>query len=49
MFRHFAELALSGSPDPEWGEMALKTQRVLDGCLESARRGGELISIRASL
>ena len=33
MFRQFAELALSGQPDLYWGEIALKTQQVLDACL----------------
>lgn len=40
MFRRFAELALSGQPDPYWGEMALKTQQVLDACLKSAHSDG---------
>ena len=40
MFRRFGELALSGRPDDSWGEMALKTQQVLDACLQSARSGG---------
>jgi len=39
MFRRFAELAISGKPDASWGEQSLKTQQVLDACLESARRG----------
>ncbi len=37
MFRRFAELAISGKPDPSWGEKTLKTQQVLDACLHSAR------------
>jgi predicted dehydrogenase len=40
MFRRFAELALSGEPDSHWGEIALKTQQVLDACLQSARSDG---------
>jgi predicted dehydrogenase len=43
MFRRFAELALSGQPDYAWGEMALKTQQVVDACLQSARSGGCII------
>jgi len=31
---------LSGQPDPHWAEVALKTQRVMDACLESARKDG---------
>lgn len=44
MIRTFSELALSGKPDPSWGEIALKTQLVLDACLRSARDGGRLLS-----
>jgi len=40
MFRTFAALALLGKPDDSWGEMALKTQVVLDACLQSARAAG---------
>lgn len=43
MFRRFGELALSGQPDYYWGEMALKTQQVLDACLRSARSGGGIV------
>ncbi|MFT6861837.1 MAG: putative dehydrogenase [Akkermansiaceae bacterium] len=45
LFRNFAKLALSGSPDPFWPEISLKTQKVLDACLVSARNGGELIQL----
>lgn len=41
MFRAFAELVLSGRPDEHWGQIALKTQQVLDACLSSAREGVE--------
>jgi len=44
LFRNFAELALSGRPDDRWPEISLKTQRVLDACLESARQGGAVVS-----
>lgn len=40
LFTSFARLALSGQPDPTWGEISLNTQRVLDACLRSARAGG---------
>ena len=43
LFGNFAKLALSGSPDPFWPEISLKTQKLLDACLTSARNGGELI------
>jgi len=39
LFRTFSELATSGRPDPRWGEMALKTQMVIDACARSAREG----------
>jgi predicted dehydrogenase len=40
MFRAFHESVLSGKPDPQWADWALKTQRVVNGCLDSARQGG---------
>ncbi len=45
LFRRFGELALSGEPDSHWPEISLKTQRVLDACLESARQGGSEIRL----
>ena len=45
MFRRFAELVLSGRPDHSWGELTLKTQQVLDACLQSARAGGSVIEL----
>jgi predicted dehydrogenase len=45
MFRHFAQLSLSGKLDPYWGEIALKTQQVLDACLQSARSSGRIIAV----
>lgn len=43
LFRNFSALALSGQPDSHWPDIALKTQRVLDACLASARDGSKLI------
>ena len=43
LFRTFADLALSGSPDPHWPEIALKTQRVMDACLASGRDNGMVV------
>ncbi len=40
LFRTFAKLVLSGSVDPYWPEIALKTQRVLDAASKSAAEGG---------
>jgi len=39
MFRNFADLVLSGRVEESWGEIALKTQQVLDACLASALEG----------
>ncbi|HWL10575.1 MAG TPA: Gfo/Idh/MocA family oxidoreductase [Planctomicrobium sp.] len=43
MVRNFANLVLRGEVAPAWGEIALKTQIVLDACSESARNGGQMI------
>ena len=48
MFAAFADLALGGKPDPFWSEIALKTQQVLDACLDSARAGGRIIEVDAA-
>jgi predicted dehydrogenase len=37
MVARFAELAMSGKPDFSWGESTLKTQKLLDDCLDAAR------------
>lgn len=44
LFRNFAALAIGGRPDPKWGEISLQTQQVLDACLESSRREGQLVA-----
>ena len=41
----FAQLSLSGRLDPYWGEIALKTQQVLDACLQSARAAGRMVAV----
>ena len=45
LFRNFAGIAESGKLDPHWPEIALKTQRVLDACLSSANKNGELVTL----
>jgi predicted dehydrogenase len=45
MIRNFSEIVLSGRPDPMWSEIAIKTQLVLDACLQSARREGQLVPV----
>jgi predicted dehydrogenase len=47
MFRNFAALALSGKPDDSWATMALKTQQVLDACLQSAISDGRMVELDA--
>ena len=43
LFQKFSDLVLGGTPDPHWPEISLKTQRVLDACLKSAKsNGGEI-------
>lgn len=44
LFRKFGELVLGGTSDPHWPEISLKTQRVLDACLRSAREGGGAVA-----
>ncbi len=45
LYRKFGELVLSGTPDPYWGEIALKTQKLVDATLESARKNGDFVEI----
>ncbi len=41
LFRNFAVQVRSGQLDPLWPEVALKTQMVMELCLESAKAGGK--------
>jgi predicted dehydrogenase len=45
MIRTFAHIVVSGQLDPRWGELALKTQQVVDACLRSAREDGKLVAV----
>jgi len=45
LFRNFAALALSGKPDPYWPDISLKTQLVLDACLESAAQESRPVTL----
>lgn len=45
MVRRFAELVARGEPDPHWPEIALKTQRVMDACMQSAAQGGSVVDV----
>lgn len=44
LFRRFGELVLSGHPDPFWGQIALKTQQVIDACMQSANNNGQPVA-----
>jgi predicted dehydrogenase len=45
MIRTFAQIVLSRQLEPRWGEIALRTQQVLDACLQSARADGKLVAV----
>ena len=45
MIRTFAGIATSGKLEARWGVQALKTQLVLDACLESARAEGKVTAV----
>jgi len=45
MIGTFSNLAISGKLDASWGELAMKTQRMLDACLTSARNGGAEVPV----
>jgi predicted dehydrogenase len=45
LFRHFAEQVQSGTLNPLWPEMALKTQQVMQACRESSRSQGRPVEV----
>lgn len=45
LFKRFSEVVLSGRLDPHWPDITLKTQRVMDACLESARNGSQAAAV----
>jgi len=45
MIREFSRIAKSGKLEPIWGEIALKTQQVVDACMRSAREDGKLATV----
>ncbi len=45
MIRTFAEMVRTGRLEPKWGEIALKTQQVVDACLQSAREEGRSVRV----
>ena len=46
MFRHFAAQVFSGTLCTDWPAQALKTQSVVDACLESACSGGNAVVLQ---
>jgi predicted dehydrogenase len=44
MIRKFADIVLSGRLEPEWGQMALKTQQVVEACLHSSHNDGKPVN-----
>jgi predicted dehydrogenase len=47
MIRTFSGIVTSGKLEPAWGEIALKTQQVVEACLQSAREGGKAVPVNA--
>ena len=45
LIRNFSSHAISGNPDPFWPTVSLKTQTLLDLCLQSADEGSKLIDV----
>lgn len=45
MFRHFGKIVESGNLEEFWPEISLKTQRLLDALLQSARNGGKIVEL----
>jgi len=45
LFRTFAAQVQSGQLNDEWPEMALRTQAVMEACLQSARTGSALVRL----
>ncbi len=41
MFRHFSQLILEGRREACWGDYSLRTQQVMDACLQSALQEGQ--------
>ena len=45
LFRHFAAQVRRGQLNPEWPDIAYKTQKVMDACYESALAGNRCVEI----
>lgn len=47
MIENFSRIALSGSLDDSWTQIAMATQQVMDACLESANHDGRKVAIHS--
>ncbi len=45
MIRHFSANVVAQQIEPFWGDIALRTQRVVDACLRSACAGGQPVTL----
>ncbi len=45
LFRNFAAQVLSGKLSDFWPEISLKTQQVMEACMQSARAGGRMVEL----
>jgi predicted dehydrogenase len=45
MLRRFSDNVVNNKIDPHWPDIALKTQRVMDACLQSALQDGALVDV----
>jgi predicted dehydrogenase len=45
LFRTFSAQVLSGTTDPHWGDIALKTQQVLDALVTSSQDSGAIVDL----
>lgn len=45
MIRTFGRIVTSGQLEPQWGEIALKTQQVIDACVRSAQEEGRPVAV----
>ncbi len=45
LFRRFGDIVSSGKLDSHWPDAAMKTQQVLDACMQSANASGKVISL----
>ncbi len=48
MFRAFSAGVLSGTLEPFWGEVSLRTQQLLDACLASSHAGSRPVAVPAA-